>query len=391
MLSLAFLRTHGRLLAFGMLMTFCSSFGQTYFISLFSGEIRAGFGLSDGDFGSLYAVATLSSAAVLLWVGRLIDRLPLPAFAAAVLVGLAAMCLALGAVGGAAGLVGVLFGLRLFGQGLATHSAIVAMGRYFEAARGRAVSIASLGHTLGEAVLPAVVVTALALAAWQQVWSAAGLTLLALVPPMLLLLKGQRARDQAFQSRLRDAGLWLRLPALLAPSFIFTGLIFHQVHLAGAKGWPLSLLAGGFVLFAACALGAMLFAGPLVDRLSARRLTPVFLAPLALACLVLGTSDAPLAAPTFMALLGINTGITTVLLGALWPELYGITHLGAIRAFGQSAMVFASGLAPAIMGLLIDRGLAMETIALACALYCLGASGLAFFAEQSRRTKAALR
>ena len=129
MLSLTFLRAHGRLLIFGMFMTFCSSFGQTYFISLFSGEIRAAFSLSNGDFGSLYSIGTLVSAATLIWVGRLIDRVPLAAFSAAVLIALALLCLTMGAVGSAAGLVAVLFGLRLFGQGLATHSAIVAMGR----------------------------------------------------------------------------------------------------------------------------------------------------------------------------------------------------------------------------------------------------------------------
>lgn len=164
MLPLSFLRDHGRLLGFGVLMTFCSSVGQTFFISLFSGEIRATFALSDGDFGSLYSLGTLASAAVLLWAGRLIDRLSLPLFAAGVLALLGSTCLLMGAAWDAAVLVLALFGLRLFGQGLASHSAVVAMGRYFEAQRGRALSIATLGHTLGEATLPAVVVAALALA-----------------------------------------------------------------------------------------------------------------------------------------------------------------------------------------------------------------------------------
>jgi len=405
MLSLTFLRTHRRLLAFGAFMTFCSSMGQTFFISLFSGEIREALALSDGEFGTIYSLGTLTSAAVLLWAGRLIDRVPLPIFSAAVLTGLAAMCLLMSAVWSAAVLTLAIFGLRFFGQGLANHCAIVAMGRYFEAARGRAVSLASLGHTFGDAALPSLVVAALAFATWQQVWTGAGLALLALVPLVFLLLKGQRARDHAFRAQrqsgnhndralgaaLRDPGLWLRLPALMAPSFIFTGLIFHQVHLAGSKGWPLSLLAGSFVLFAACAVGAMMLTGLLVDRFSARQLVPTFLAPLALACLVLASSDAPLAAPLFMALLGINTGIASVLLGALWPELYGLTHLGAIRAFGQSTMVFASGLAPAIMGYFIDQGLDMETIAFTCAVYCLAASALAFVAEQAGRARTALR
>ncbi|MGF1594376.1 MAG: MFS transporter [Kiloniellaceae bacterium] len=410
MLSLSFLRAHGRLLGFGVLMTFCSSVGQTFFISLFSGQIRAEFSLSDGEFGSLYSLGTLASAAVLLGAGRLIDRVPLPLFAAAVLTLLAAVCLLMGAVADAVLLVAVFFGLRLFGQGLASHCAIVAMGRYFETARGRAVSVATLGHTLGEAALPAAVVAALALAEWRQVWSGTGLLLLALVPLVFVLLKGQRARDEAFHlqrqadagngaraadrtlgAALRDSGLWLRLPVLLASSFIGTGIIFHQVHLAQTKGWPLALMAGAFTVFAASSLATLLLAGPLVDRYGARRLLPVFLAPLTLACLALAASDGPLVATLFMGLLGVTTGSGAVLLGALWPELYGVTHLGAIRAFATSAMVFSTGLAPAVMGFFIDRGMAMETIALGCALYCLLASALAFFAAQAERPRPALR
>ncbi|WP_193368877.1 MFS transporter [Pelagibius marinus] len=402
MLSISFLRAHCRLLGFGVLMTFCSSMGQTFFISLFSGEIRADFALSDGEFGSLYSLGTLTSAAVLLWAGRLIDRLPLPVFAAAVLALLGETCLLMGATWSAASLAVALFGLRFFGQGLSSHSAMVAMGRYFEAQRGRALSVATLGHTLGEAILPALVVAALALAGWRQLWSGSGLLLLVLAPLVLLLLKGQRDRDAAVRRQqesratqgdralawvLRDPGLWLRLPALLAGPFIGTGLIFHQVHLAESKGWPLSLLAGSFTAYAACALGGLLLAGPLVDRFAARRLVPLLLVPLTLACLTLALSDAAPAATLFMGLLGLTTGSGSVIFGALWAELYGVTHLGAIRACATSAMVFSTGLAPATLGFFIDRGAGMESIALACALYCLIAGGLAISAEAAARRR----
>ena len=43
------------------------------------------------------------------------------------------------------------------------------------------------------------------------------------------------ARDSTLGSVLRDPGFWLRLPALIAPSFIFTGLIFHQVHHSASR------------------------------------------------------------------------------------------------------------------------------------------------------------
>ena len=152
MLPLSFLYAHRRLLAFGFLMCFCSSFGQTYFIALFGGEIRQTFGLSDGEFGAIYSTGTLASAAVLVWLGRLIDRVPLNAFAAATLLGLALLCLFMGFAGALAGAWGAvalfpaIFGLRLFGQGLSSHTAIVTMGRSFHAERGRAVSLASLAR-----------------------------------------------------------------------------------------------------------------------------------------------------------------------------------------------------------------------------------------------------
>ena len=78
-----------------------------------------------------------------------------------------------------------------------------------------------------------------------------------------------------------------------------------------------------------------------------------------------------------------------VVFGALWAELYGVAHLGAIRAFGQSAMVFSTGLAPAALGILIDSGIGIETIAAGCAVFCVGASILARAANNSEQPSGA--
>ncbi|MDH3228866.1 MAG: MFS transporter [Alphaproteobacteria bacterium] len=402
MLPLSFLRAHGRLIGFGFFMYFCSSAGQTFYISLFGGELRAAFDLSHGGFGTIYAAATFASAATLVWAGRLIDRVPLPFFAAAVMAGLAGVSLLMGAVWSAGALTAALFGLRLFGQGLAGHTAGTAMARYFDAERGRALGIAVLGLPAGKFVLPALVVAGLAVTGWREVWAISGFALLALAPLVFVLLKGHGARDDALRARrakaasegaadstlgvaLRDPGLWLRLPALLAPPAIFTGLVFHQVHLADSKGWSLTLIAGSFTVFAVASVAATVLSGPLVDRLSARRLVPLFLAPIALSCLALALGDAPVAAPVFLALLGLGTGISFVLSGTLWPELYGTAHLGAIKSFVGAAMVFSTGLAPAVMGVLFDRGISVESVAAACALYCVAASALAATARGAGR------
>ena len=42
--------------------------------SLFAGEIMEGFSLTDGQWGSVYALSTTCSAIVMVWVGALTDK-----------------------------------------------------------------------------------------------------------------------------------------------------------------------------------------------------------------------------------------------------------------------------------------------------------------------------
>jgi MFS family permease len=394
---IAFLRLNGRLILFGYLMCLWSSFGQTFFISLFNTELRSTFGLSHGDIGSMYAMGTIASAVTLMLAGRLVDRFHLMAVTTFVFVGLAAAALAMGLVWSALALPFVFYGLRLFGQGLASHTGMTAMGRYFDAARGRAIALASLGYSTGEATLPAITVAALALLPWREVWFvAAGVSLIGLLFAMLLL-KGAATRDKPSDASatagatgrqyrlgevLAELSFWLRLPTLMAPAFIVTGVFFHQLRLAEEKHWPLPLMAVSFTAFAAVSFLSVLVSGPLVDRISARRLLPFVLLPLMGSCLVLATLAGPLAAPGFMMLIGLTTGAYTIAGTAIWPELYGIRNLGAIKAFAQAAMVLASGLSPVLFGVLLDRGVAFAGLALGSAIFCAVASVLAGLANR---------
>ncbi len=401
MLPLSIIRANWALLAFGFGMAFFSSVGQTFFISLFSGELRNEFSLTHGEFGSLYAIATLSSAALLVFAGRLIDHWRLAFFSGIVLAGLAAAAISMVVISGAVALAITIFGLRLFGQGLTSHASITTMARHFDAERGRALSLASLGHAGGEALLPPLVVIALSVTAWRNVWLVAALLLVFFAIPLVCwLLRGHQSSrppgtnerqenaqpDFTLGQTLRDNGLYLRLPAILATPSIGTGLVFHQVHLASTKGWPLSLMASSFSLYAAGAVLLSLATGVLVDKVTARRLMPFFLFALICTCIVAAEVDARWGAPVFFGLLGIASGIHATIQGTIWAELYGITHLGSIRAFAQAAMVFATGVAPAIMGLLIDIHVHMSAIAWGSAIFCIGASMLAALADPRRVT-----
>ena len=192
-----FLRHNGRLVAFGFLMCFWSSFGQTFFISLFNGELRAAFNLSHGDIGSMYAAGTIASAATLMFAGRLVDRFSLAKVTAFVLAGLSLAAAAMSLVWTAAALPFVFYALRLFGQGLSAHTGMTAMGRYFDAARGRAISLATLGYSAGEAVLPGIIVAGLAIAHWRTLWAATAVCAVAAIAISELLLRGAATHDHS--------------------------------------------------------------------------------------------------------------------------------------------------------------------------------------------------
>ena len=384
--------SESRWLASGFLLMLCSGFGQTYFIAIFAGHLKADLAMTDGQFGSLFAAGTLASAALLVWAGKYADKLSIRWLGVSAMAGLAATSLAMASVASAWMLTLVLFGLRFFGQGMLTHVAMTAMGRWFNRKRGQAVAIAGLGFPASEAVLPLIAVTLIGLVGWRLTWVAAAVALLAVpVPVLIALLKRERTPtvDRAAPDRagpdpgrhewtrgevLKSPLFYALMPGVLAPPFIQTGTFFNQVTIVEIKGWELSWFAASFPVLAGVNVLSALAAGWMVDRFGARRLLPAFLLPLGLATLIVSHATSPYVLPVFMALSGLTLGSGSTIQGALWAELYGTEHLGAIRALATAGVVFASALSPALIGILIDAGVALEAQLLAMAVYCLVAA-----------------
>lgn len=381
---LLFLRENIRWLGAGFAMLFASSFGQTFFISLSGGEIRRELDLSDGQFGLVYMAVTLASAFSLVWLGKILD-----VKAVRSVVALAVLALASGAIGLAYSssivvLVVSLFLLRLFGQGMMVHIAYTTIGRWFSAERGRAVSISALGLNAGQAILPLLAVAGIAAFGWRNLWVVvAAFIVLILFPVLVALLKVERVpapvpvSSTARVSRswmrgevLRDPYFYVLMLGMLPPAFISNTIFFHQVHLSQSKGWPLETFASAFLIYAVVAVSNSLLSGYLVDRFSALRLLPFYLLPFGVGCLLLGAVDAPWVVFVFMVLYGISDGFSLTLFGSLWPEVYGVKYLGAIRAVIVATMVFASALGPGLGGILIDSGVAFTSQIMVMGVYC---------------------
>jgi MFS family permease len=380
----AFLQDNARWLAAGLLLFFCSSPGQTFFISLSAGDIRGEYGLSHGEFGSLYMAATLASALTLTRIGQMVDRHGTRRIVLAVvpMLALAAACMAVS--WHVATLALSLYLLRLFGQGMMSHTAFTVMGRWFRARRGQAMSLTTLGMNAGEAVFPPLFVLLAGSLGWRNVWwlTAAALVLVAL-PVISALSAVERipeapgplaakatARDWTRAEVLRDPLFHLTLLAMVPPAFIGNSIFFHQVHLVELRGWSMEVFASSFTLYAGLTIVFTLVSGQLVDRMSGVALLPVYLLPLGLGCALLGTVEAPWICFVFMGLYGVSNGFSFTLFGTLWAELYGVRHAGSIRAVIMAILVFASAVGPGVTGFLIDLGVDYPSQIVAMGVYC---------------------
>ncbi len=376
----------------GVLLTFLSSFGQTFFISIFAGEIQAEYGLSHGSWGGVYSLGTLVSALVMIWAGGLTDVFRVRTLGPAVLIGLALAGLSMAFNTSVLLLPVVIFMLRLFGQGMSSHLALVAMTRWFTATRGRALSIATLGFALGEALLPLAFVAAMVFLDWRLLWVVtAGITVLG-IPILVRLLRQERtpqSLSESYSSTGMDGRHWTRretlchplfwfiVPSLLGPSAFTTAFFFHQVHLSDVKGWQHIQLVALFPAFTLVSMLSMFASGWALDKWGTARMIPFYLLPMVAAFLVFSSAQSISGALLGLSFLALSVGANSTLPSAFWAEFYGTRHIGAIKAMAAAVMVLGSAIGPGLTGALIDFGVTLEAqfvwVALYFVLVCLSA------------------
>lgn len=367
-----FLRTNAPWLFAGFLLTFASSFGQTFFIAIFAGDIRQEYSLSNGEWGGVYALATMASAAVMVFAGGVTDRFRVRLIGPVILLSLAFAAAMMSLATGVMLLTLTIFLLRLMGQGMMGQTAMVAMSRWFVATRGRAISIAGLGVALGEAMLPLAFVALMGWIDWRTLWLVvcAFLVIAALI--MVLILRAERTpqsmareststgmfgRQWTRMETLRHWLFWLMLPAMLGPAAWNTAFFFHQVHFAEAKGWAHFDLVALFPVYTATGVASMLLTGWLVDRFGSARIAGLYLFPIAIGYLMIGSAQSLGMAAVGMVFMGLSVGAHMTMSAALWAEFYGTANLGRIRAMAGAFGVLGTAIGPAVCGWLIDLGI----------------------------------
>lgn len=389
---LRFLIDNRLFLLAGFLLTFTSSYGQTYFISLFAGEIKTDFGLSDGQWGGIYTIGTTLSAITMIWAGALTDRFRVRHLSLAVMLLLAAACIAMSLVTSWVVLVVVIYALRLMGQGMMSQLGAVAMSRWFIATRGRAISLASMGFAVGQAVLPIIFVGLLVSVGWRSLWVLAALCVILTIPVMQVLLRQERT-PQSMAETMQSLGMqnkhWTRkdvlshplfymlVPLILGPAAWGTALFFQQVHLTGVKGWSLASFVALMPIYTLSTIAFTFITGWAVDRFGVKWIVPFQMLPFAVSFCILAFADTIFAAGLGLVIFGIGQGMQSTATTAFWAVFYGTRHLGSIKAAAAALMVLGSAIGPGITGALIDLGIDFPDQMIPIAIFYLAGALLA--------------
>ena len=387
-----------KVILFGFIFTFFSSFGQSYFLGLFNSSIREALSITHGQFGSIYASATLCSSLLLIWVGKKIDDVNIFKFAFFVTILLSFACFFFSKISSVFLLFVAIFLMRFSGQGMMSHTASTTISRYFTRTRGRALSISWFGLSSAEFIMPVLMVYLLTIIDWKNLWLIFSLTVLIVLPVTSFLLiknlnldsretndenkKEVEIKQWKRREVIKDYRFYIISSNMLAMPWIFTGFAVFQSFVQTSKGWGPYVIAQSFMSYSIFSVLTLFLSGFLIDKYSSRKLLIYMNIPLLLSVIVLFSFDTPVTAFVFLGLVGISNGFANILGSSTWAELYGVKYLGSIKALTTALMVFATAFGTALFGYLIDKGFTVGDIAVVSGTYIFISLILLFFVRK---------
>ena len=393
-----------KVIIFGFIFTFFSSFGQSFFLGLFNSSIRDTLSITQGQFGSIYATATLLSSFLLIWVGKKIDDINIFKFAFFVTLLLSFSCFFFSKISSVTFLFVAIFLMRFSGQGMMSHTATTTISRYFTKSRGKALSTGWFGLSTAEFILPVLIVYLLTITSWQNIWISVSILVLIFLPiTSFILIKNlnfdSREEVKDTEHKEKDIFQWKRIEVLkdyrfyiiclnmLAMPWIATGVFVYQSFITESKDWGTFVIAQSFMVYSILSVVTLLISGFLIDKFTSRKLLIFMNIPLLLSTLVLIFFDSSMTSFIFLGLIGISNGLANVLGSSTWAEIYGVKHIGSIKALSTALMVFSTAFGTALFGLLIDQGYSIEQIAFVSFVYIFISIILLFFVRNKLNPK----
>ena len=376
-----------KVIIFGFIFTFFSSFGQSFFLGLFNAPIRNELGISHGQFGSIYATATICSSLLLIWVGKKIDDYKLLNYSFFVIILLSISSLLFSLINSIYFLALGIFLMRFSGQGLMSHTSTTGISRFFDKTRGKALSTIWFGLSTAEFILPVFITYLFAFYSWRNVWQGIAVLIIVLLPIVIfktiknvnldsreeenINLKKIKIKSWRRREVLKDYRFYILSLNMLAGPWIITGIFVYQSFISEAKNWSIYAIPKAFMVYSVTSIITLFLAGILVDRFTSRKLISIINIPLLLSMIILFKGDSEIIAYIFLGFIGVSNGLANVLGSSTWAEIYGVKYIGSIKALTTALMVFSTAFGTALFGILIDYGFTIENIAIISGVYIL--------------------
>ena len=385
-----------KVIIFGFIFTFFSSFGQSFFLGLFNSTIRDALSISHGQFGSIYASATLLSSFILIWLGKKIDEINIFKFASLVTILLSFSCFFFSKISSIAFLFFAIFLMRFSGQGMMSHTATTTVSRYFTKSRGKALSTIWFGLSSAEFILPVFTIYLLTFLDWRNIWIIISIVVILLLPlASFILLKKLNFESRETTSEqeknkeniknwkrievIKDYRFYILGANMLAMPWITTGIFVYQSFILSSKNWGPFVIAKSFMAYSTLSVITLFISGFLIDKFTSRKILIYMNIPLLLSTIVIILFDHPNVSFLFLGLIGISNGFANVLGSSTWAEIYGVRYIGSIKALTTALMVFSTAFGTALFGFLIDKGFSIEQIATISGIYISTALVFLFF------------
>jgi len=377
-----------KVILFGFIFTFFSSFGQSFFLGLFNAPIRNELGISHGQFGNIYASATIFSSLLLIWVGKKIDDYRILNYSFFVIILLFLSALFFSFIDSIYFLALGIFLMRFSGQGLMSHTSTTTISRFFERTRGKALSTAWFGLSTAEFILPVFITYLLVIYSWRSVWQGIAILVILFLPIVILntiksiqLDSREESKDNDYKKIeikswrrrdvIKDYRFYIVSLNMLAMPWIATGVFVYQSFISDSKMWATYTIPKAFMVYSISSIVTLFISGFLVDKFTGRRLIFFMNIPLLLAMFTLFKFNNEIFAYVFLGLIGVSNGLANILGSSTWAEIYGVKYIGSIKALTTAFMVFSTAFGTAVFGLLIDNGFTIENIAFTGAIYIL--------------------
>ena len=376
-----------KVIIFGFIFTFFSSFGQSFFLGLFNAPIRNELGITHGQFGNIYATATIFSSLLLIWVGKKIDEYQIIYYSFFVILLLFFSSLFFSFINSIIFLSIGIFLMRFSGQGLMSHTSTTTISRFFEKSRGKALSTIWFGLSSAEFILPVLVTYLFVIYSWRSVWQGIAIIVIIFLPFVVLntikqIKLDSREKDldpkknfkiKSWRRRevIKDYRFYIVSLNMLAMPWIATGVFVYQSFISDSKMWNIYTIPKAFMVYSLASIVTLFFSGFLVDKFTSRKLIPIMNIPLLISMFVLFYYQHEISAFIFLGLVGISNGLANVLGSSTWAEIYGVKFIGSIKALTTAFMVFSTAFGTAVFGLMIDNGFSIENIAFVSGVYIL--------------------